>query len=532
MSRPDSAAPTWCGPDYPVDVPGPTASPTRTIWVFGDQLNAETGLLASADPRTDRILIVESAAKIMGLAASGHRWHRQRLHLVITALRRTAAQLRDRGFEVDLRRAEDFRTGLDAHRQQYHPDEVWATEPSSYDAVLLCKREGVQLVPSTQFTCSYREFAEWATDRRQLKMEDFYRWQRRRLGYLMEPDGQPVSGQWNHDHENREPPPKTDIWESALCEPLDHIDAEVIADYGLDTDADHLWGAMPDGTWATSRAGAQRRLHHFLNHHAPIFGPHEDAMTTNSWHLAHSLLSPYLNLGLLSPREVCDAVEAGYREGKIPIASAEGLIRQIIGWREYIWGVYWLWMPSYRSANALRATRSLPPVLTGSASTEMRCVQQCLSALEDHAYTHHIQRLMVLGNLALLAEIDPWEMTQWMWTRYIDGAEWVMLPNVIGMALHADGGLMATKPYAAGGNYINKMSDYCKGCRYDHRQRTGPDACPFTTLYWDFMARHEERFARNPRMAQQIRAAQRLSDLPEVRARAQDVLNLLSDGAL
>jgi deoxyribodipyrimidine photolyase-related protein len=500
--------------------------------VFGDQLNTEAGLLANADPATDRILMVESAAKIIGLATAGRKWHRQRLHLVITAMRRFAVELQEKGFEVDLRRADSFSAGLADHRAQFHPTEICATEPASWDALHMCRREGIRLHQNHLFTCSYQEFAEWASDRRQLKMEDFYRWQRRRLNYLMEADGQPVSGQWNHDHENRQPPPKDNIWEEALREPLDDIDAQVIADYGLDTQAPHLWGSIPDGTWATSRAGALRRLTHFLTHHAPIFGPHEDAMTTKSWHLAHSLLSPYLNLGLLTAREVCDAVQQSYEQGRIPIASAEGLIRQIIGWREYIWGVYWLWMPQYRDKNELGAQRPIPPALTGEATTEMRCVQQSLEALETHAYTHHIQRLMILGNLALLAEVDPWEMTQWMWTRYIDGAEWVMLPNVIGMALHGDGGLMATKPYAAGGNYINKMSDYCKGCRYDHRQRTGPDACPFTTLYWDFMARHEQRFARNPRMAQQIRAAGRLSDLAEVRVRAAEVLTMLEEGQL
>jgi deoxyribodipyrimidine photolyase-related protein len=529
---PRSPASDQTGTDYPDVVAEPIAQPSTTLWVFGDQLNCDAGLLATADPRTCRILMIESTAKITGPHGAGQRWHRQRLHLIITAMRRCAIELRSRGFEVDLRRADSFAAGLAAHRAEFAPAEIHATEPSSFDAVAMCEREGIILSPTTQFTCDYRSFAEWASGRKQLKMEDFYRWQRRRLNYLMEPDGEPTSGQWNHDHENREPPPKENIWRDALTDPLDDIDAQVIADYGLDRDAAHLWGSMPDGTWATSRAGALRRLAHFCTHHAPIFGPHEDAMTTRSWHLAHSLLSPYLNLGLLTPQEVCDAVEQGYRNGQIPIASAEGMIRQIIGWREYIWGVYWLWMPDYRGRNELGAHRALPPVLAGTANTEMRCVSESLSALDSHAYTHHIQRLMVLGNLALLAEVDPWEMTQWMWTRYIDGAEWVMLPNVIGMALHADGGQMATKPYAAGGNYINKMSDYCKGCRYDHRQRTGDDACPFTTLYWEFMARHEQRFARNPRMAQQIRAAQRLNDLAEVRERAQEVLTLLDQGAL
>jgi deoxyribodipyrimidine photolyase-related protein len=275
-------------------------------------------------------------------------------------------------------------------------------------------------------------------------MEDFYRWQRTRLGYLMDGD-EPVTGRWNYDDENREPPPKdgSSPWPTPPTTPLDELDRQVLARVL----PDDLWGAPPDGTWATSRAEALRRLDHVVAHVLPVFGPHEDAMVRRSWHLAHTLLSPSLNLGLLLPGEVCDAVQAAYRRRTGADRSAEGFLRQVIGWREYVWGVYWRWMPGYR-ANELGAHRPLPPVFTGDAPTEMACVAHCLEALHDHAYNHHIQRLMVLGNLALLAGVDPWAMTEWMWASFVDGAEWVMLPNVIGMALHADGGRMATKPYA------------------------------------------------------------------------------------
>ncbi len=266
----------------------------------------------------------------------------------------------------------------------------------------------------------------------------------------------------------------------------------------LDDLPDDCWGAEPDGTWATTRRAALARLRHFVDDVLPMFGPHEDAMVERSWHLAHSVLSPYLNIGLLLPGEVCDAVQDAYDEGRVPIASAEGFIRQVIGWREYVWGVYWLWMPEYRDRNELGADRPVPPAFTGEASTDMNCVRNCMTTLHDHAYNHHIQRLMVLGNLAMLHGVDPWEMTEWMWSSFIDGAEWVMLPNVIGMSQWADGGMMATKPYAAGGNYIDKMSDYCGSCRYDRKQRVGDDACPFTTLYWDFLARHHDRLVHEP----------------------------------
>jgi deoxyribodipyrimidine photolyase-related protein len=494
-----------------------------TVWVLGDQLNRRLGPLAQANPATHRVLLVESAAKL-----AERPWHRQRAHLVITAMRRLGAELRAEGFDVDHRRAASLTAGFRAHVAEHAPGRVQVMEPASWDGLDLVRRLGCDVTPSEQFLCHRDTFAAWAATRRTLKMEDFYRWQRRRLGYLMDGD-EPVTGRWNYDTENRRPPPRDGAgrWPAPLRTPLDDLDRAVLADLPR-----HCWGADPDGTWATSRAEALRRLDHFVVNVLPAFGPHEDAMTTASWHLAHSLLSPYLNLGLLLPGEVCDAVEAAYRRGEVPIASAEGFIRQVIGWREYVWGVYWLWMPAYRSANELGATRPLPPLYDGRAPTHMRCVEHALAAVRDHGWAHHIQRLMVLGNLALLAGVDPWATTTWMWASFVDGAEWVMVPNVIGMALHADGGRMATKPYAAGGAYIDRMSDYCRGCRYDRRRRTGDEACPFTTLYWDFLARHADRFARNPRLAQQVRAAERLADLPAVRERAGEVLELLDRGEL
>jgi deoxyribodipyrimidine photolyase-related protein len=494
-----------------------------TVWVLGDQLNTAIGALADATPETHRVLLVESTAKL-----EGKRWHLQRAHLVITAMRRFADELRDAGYEVDHRRSPSLRAGFDEHVTEFGPDEVVATEPASWDCLTVLRELDVSLVRSNQFLCHYDEFADWAADRRQLKMEDFYRWQRSRLGYLMDGD-EPVTGRWNYDDENRRPPPRTgNPWPTPQRSRLDDLDREVLDDLtGIES-----WGAGPDGTWATSRRSALARLRHFVDDVLPMFGPHEDAMVERSWHLAHSVLSPYLNLGLLLPGEVCDAVQDAYDAGHVPIASAEGFLRQVIGWREYVWGVYWLWMPDYRSHNELGADRPVPPAFRGEVDTDMRCVRTCISTLHDHAYNHHIQRLMVLGNLAMLHGVDPWEMTEWMWSSFVDGAEWVMLPNVIGMSQWADGGKMATKPYAAGGNYIDKMSDHCGGCRYDRKRRTGDDACPFTTLYWDFLARHHDRLVRNPRIARQVRAAERLADLDDVRARAVEVRRRLDDGKL
>ena len=494
-----------------------------TVWVLGDQLNVALGALADADPSTHRVLMVESDAKL----ASQH-WHVQRAHFVIASMRRFAAELRVAGFEVDERRSASLAAGLAEHRREFQPERVLATEPASRDGLALLRRLDVEVVRSNQFLCHYDEFAEWANGRKSFTMEHFYRWQRRRLGVLM--DGpEPAGGRWNFDAENREPPPKdaSGRWPSPLRDGLDDVDRDVIDRLRAQT-----WGAEPDGTWATTREGALTRLDHFIVNLLPHFGPHEDAMTTASWHLAHSLLSPYLNIGLLLPGEVCDAAEDAYRSGAVPLASAEGFIRQIIGWREYVWGLYWLWGPEYAALNELGAHNPLPPAFTGAATTEMSCVAHTLQSLHDHGYLHHIQRLMVLGNLALIAGVEPQAMTRWMWAGFVDGAEWVMVPNVVGMSLHADGGMMATKPYAAGGAYIDRMSDHCRGCRFDRKKRVGDDACPFTTLYWDFIARHADRFVRNPRMAQQVRAAQRLSDVPAVRVRAVEVIARLNAGNL
>lgn len=499
-----------------------------TIWVLGDQLGRGQSALAGAKPDTHRILFVESTAKIRSKT-----WHIQRAHFVITSMRRFASELRAEGFEVDYRKADSLRSGLAEHRHEFAPTEVSVAEPASWDGLSLVRDLGCTVIRNTQFLCHYEDFADFAAQRatthKTLKMEDFYRWHRSRLGYLMDDDGHPVTGQWNYDHENRLPPPKdaANAFPVPPLDDLDDLDRAVI-------DELRPWctGDDPIGLWSTTRSGALQRLDHFIDNVLPVFGPHEDAMTSGSWHLAHSLLSPYMNIGLLHPREVCDRVQAAYDSGRVPIASAEGFLRQVIGWREYVWGRYWSWMPGYRTKNELGAQMDLPPLFADPNKTQMTCMSQVLREVRSRGYAHHIQRLMVIGNLSLTAGIDPIQLNDWMWANFVDGAEWVMLPNVIGMSQFADGGMMATKPYASGGAYIHKMSDYCRNCRYDRSKRVGDDACPFTTLYWDFMARHEERFAKNPRVAQQVRAAFKLSDLDQVRERAVVVRSKLATGDL
>ncbi len=494
-----------------------------TVWILGDQLNRNVGALAHRRAGDCRVLLVTSEVKI-----NQKRWHRQRLHLVLSAMAHFAAELRAEGFEVDHREAPTLVAGLRAHLADHDVGEVIAMEPMSWDGRAMLAEAGVELVGNDQFLCDYQTFAGWVGERKTFKMEDFYRWQRSRLDVLIEPDGEPTGGRWNFDHDNRERPPKDGrAWPSITRFELDDIDQAVIA--GLGT---NVWGAPPDGTWPISREQALIRLQDFIATGLQQFGPHEDAMLGSEWKMAHSALASSMNLGMLHPAEIVDAVVAAHRAGSVPLNSVEGFLRQVIGWREYVWGLYWLWMPSYRGANGLEAHRAVPPAFTGASSTSMACVANAIRHVERHGYAHHIERLMVLGNLALTAGVDPQAMTEWMWASFVDGAEWVMLPNVIGMALHADGGRMATKPYASGGAYINKMSDSCKGCRYDPKQRVGDHACPFTTLYWDFLARNESSFASNHRMARQIGGMRQLSDLLAVRERAVEVLAALDAGDL
>ncbi len=440
-------------------------------------------------------------------------------------MRRFAVELEEKGFEVDLRRSATMASGITEHLESFSPASLIATEPNSRRARTMVESFDVELVRSNQFLCHYEEFAEWATERKSLKMEDFYRFTRSNLGYLMNGD-EPEQGRWNFDAENQEPPPSdTSIFSDPSVSRLDDLDDEV-----LDS-LPSAHGATPVGLWATSRASALQRLRHFVDNELPNFGPFEDAMTTDSWHLAHSVLSPYLNIGLLMPDEVVEAAIEKYRDGSAPLQSVEGFLRQIIGWREYVWGLYWLW-PDHVEANDLDHQRPIPPAFTGEATTQMRCVADVIEGLQERAYVHHIQRLMILSNFANLYGIQPKALMDWMWQNYIDGAEWVMIPNVMGMALWADGGRMATKPYVSGGAYVNRMSNYCGDCRYDPKKRVGPDACPFTTLYWDFIARHQDVLKSNHRMSRPVANLKRLKDVPDVRTRAAEMIESIAAGEL
>lgn len=489
---------------------------TRLLYVPFDQLSFDHGVLRDANSQFDAVVLVESDSMLRA-----HHWHQERIYFLISAARHFAAELTDRGFAVRYVKAPTIAAGLEQARLEFGEIEIWAAEASSIAQSERLSHMGVHLVANDFFLTPRELFYEWANDQKSFRMENFYRKQRTRLNILMD-GSEPLGGAWNFDAENRLPPPKNYQWAPYLHHEQDDIDRQV---------ADELH-CEPSGVWATTRAGALRQLDYFLDKNFAGFGPYEDAVPVDNWAVHHSLMSTYLNVGLLHPREVIDAALVRFGRGDTPIASCEAFIRQIIGWREYVNGMYWFLGQEYRERNALMATRKLLPLFNDSACTTMNCVKSTVSDIDERAWVHHIPRLMILSNLALIAGVNPQEFLGWMRERFIDAADWVMVPNVIGMGVHADGGLMMTKPYAAGGAYISRMTQYCKGCAFDPKKRTGDQACPFTTLYWDFLDRNRSAFANNHRMGQQLRGLDRLSDLDQVRDRAQEVLRKLEDGVL
>jgi deoxyribodipyrimidine photolyase-related protein len=493
----------------------------RLIYVAHDNLNLTKGALAEAKPSSDEIVMVESARML-----SSSRWHRQRIFFMLSAARHFAEELRGRGYKVHYVKASSTATGINSIKSRF--EEVVAVEPASFRLSDALTNIGVQFIANDFFLTSRAAFRSWADSQKSLKMENFYRWQRARLNVLMK-NGEPEGGKWNFDEANRLAPPKEPYpWPDYPSFPRDEIDLEVIKEISsLD-----LVGSLSEKSWGTTRAAALKQLEFFLDKSLRDFGPFEDAMTSASWSLYHSLLSPYLNLGLITPDEVLSRALEVYRERDIPIASCEGFIRQIIGWREYINGVYWYFGPDYRNQNQLNSKNRLLPLFDHADQTKMNCVSTIVKEIDDRAWVHHIPRLMVLSNLAVLADVKPSEFLAWMRRVFIDAADWVMVPNVIGMSMYADGGRMSTKPYVAGGSYISKMSNYCKNCAYDPKTRVSEDSCPFTTLYWHFLERNKERFKKNHRMFQQYAGLRKLKDLEETITRGNLTIEGLKRGEI
>ncbi|MFC0431969.1 cryptochrome/photolyase family protein [Kutzneria buriramensis] len=478
------------------------------LLLFGDQL----GPHFRAGHEQRGIVLVESAA-----ALRRRPYHRQKLHLVLSGLRHAAAELGDRAV---LLRADTYRRALHEFGRP-----VLVHEPGSHAAERLVERmraDGLvaEVLPTPAFALSRKEFGEWARDRDRFLMEDFYRDQRRRFGILLD-GGDPAGGRWNFDADNRESPPKGTA-RLDVAEPWwpdeDDIDAEVRRD--LDRWSLPTVGKDGPRRFAVTRDEAVRAARHFVDERLGLFGPFEDAVLTRDWTMAHSLLSVPLNHGLLHPLEVVRAAERAYRDKGLPLSGVEGFVRQVLGWREYVWHLYWHFGPDYLRHNVFDATAELPVWWTGLRPGHVRaaCVRTALESVRDRSWVHHIQRLMVLGNHALQREYDPRALNDWFATAFVDGTPWVMPVNVIGMSQHADGGLIATKPYLSGGAYLNRMTDHCRDCWFDPKRRRGERACPFTAGYWAWLSRHEEPMSRNHRMARAVQSLRRLDDAPEVAA--------------
>jgi deoxyribodipyrimidine photolyase-related protein len=468
----------------------------HTALIFGDQLMRDNPALAGAE----RVLFVESTTSLRR-----RRTHRRRVHIVLSGMRHFAAELREAGeFEVVERRgAATLESGLDGF------GDLVCAAPNSAAARRAMRRLGVRQVDSNQFLTSPEAFATWARDRPRLVMEDFYREQRRRFGLLLDAKGKPEGGRWNWDAENRKPAPDG-LQAPDPYQPVeDAIDEEVRAD--LDRLGIEMFGADGPRQFAVTPDEGRAALESFLDDRLAEFGPWQDAMVADERFLFHSLLSVPMNLGVLDPLTVVRAAEFRYRDGRVPLRSAEGFIRQIVGWREWVWGMYWLRATQWPERNALDAHLPLGKAYWGG-QTGWRCFDSVVSGVVESGYAHHIQRLMVLGSIGLTSGVEPWELVRWFQTAFVDGAEWVMAPNAAGMALFADGGEMMTKPYAAGGNYINRMSDFCSGCRYSPSEKHGPSACPVTALYWDFVDRHAELVGGNRRTRRAVPMLARFDD--------------------
>jgi deoxyribodipyrimidine photolyase-related protein len=482
-----------------------TSAEPSTRWVFAGQLGP---LFDDGGP----MLIVE-ARSVFGRRPM----HRAKAHLYLSAMRHRSAELEDR---VTFLQVETYDEGLDRLDQRVR-EQLEVIDPTSYRARRFVRARDLRVLPSRGFVTSESDFAAWAASRagKRLLMEDFYRAVRERTGLLMK-GGEPAGGQWNYDHDNRQSPPKGAA-RLGLPEPRwpveDDIDAQVREDLDRWQAEGHVQLIGDDGPrrFAVTAAEAGLALDDFIESRLGNFGPFEDAMLSGDWTMAHSLLSVPLNLGLLDPREVVERVAAEFAAGRAPLASVEGFVRQIAGWRDYVWHLYWHLGESYAaSSNHLGAHHPLPPAFRqlDAAAIESNCLKETIDGMRRHGWAHHIQRLMVLGNWALQHGYDPVELNEWFIDMFVDGTPWVMPANVIGMSQHADGGIVATKPYVSGGAYIDRMSDYCGSCVFSPSVRVGPTACPFTAGYWAFLDRAAPVLQGNFRMAQPLAGLRRLAD--------------------
>ncbi len=491
------------------------SSGTALVWILPDQLILDHPAVQAAEAargrKSVRVVLIESTSALMRLP-----YHKKRQVLILSSGRHYAAELmKARGIAVEVVKAKDQQAGLQESIRRHQADSVFTMAASEHDLRdWQHQRAGqeldrpVEVVPNTMFLVEGSDPFPKAGQDRRVVMENFYRAMRRRFRLLIEKDDTPSGGDWNFDAENRRPLPRGyEAPEIPRFEP-DEITRQVMRE--VEKEGAGV-GSVDGFGLATSRVQANEAFADFLRHRLHDFGPYEDAMSRSHPALHHSVLSPYMNLGLLEPLTMCRAAEAEYRAGRAPINSVEGFIRQIVGWREFIYWQYHRQMPGLRDANSWDAQRPMPAMFW-DGKTEMACVRTIVERLIESGYSHHIERLMVICNFCLLAGVDPAAVADWFLTFYVDSHDWVVLPNVIGMGLNGDGGITATKPYIASAAYIDRMGDYCGTCRYQSKAKTGPDACPFNTLYWNFLLLNEKRLRANPRLGPNVLGLRHLKD--------------------
>ncbi|WP_025050421.1 cryptochrome/photolyase family protein [Sulfitobacter noctilucae] len=484
---------------------------TRLVLVLGDQLSHNLSALQKADKDGDVVVMAEVLEE-----AEYVPHHPKKIALIFAAMRKFAQELREDGWDVRYTKLTDNENAgsivgeLLRRAEETGAAGVICTEPGEWRLIDKLKYAPVKthILNDDRFIASHKEFEDWAEGRKALRMEYFYREMRRKTDLLMEGDD-PAGGKWNYDHENRKPVKGEVTLDGPLNFEADETVEEVLE--MVEARFGDNFGSVRPFPFATTREQALEALEYFVRNALPNFGDFQDAMLEGEAFLYHAVLSPYMNIGLLDPLEVCRAVEQAWKDGDVPINAAEGFIRQIIGWREYIRGIYFLEGPDYSERNVLKHDRDLPGFYWG-AETKMNCISQTIDQTEKHAYAHHIQRLMITGNFALLAGMNPQQVHEWYMSVYTDAFEWVMTANTIGMTQFADGGIVASKPYVSSGAYINRMSDYCKGCQYKVSVKTGEGACPFNLLYWHFLDRHRERFSNNARMGNMYRTWDRMDE--------------------
>ena len=474
---------------------------SRLVLVMGDQLSLNLSSLQAANPARDRVLMVEVMEETTYVPH-----HQKKIAFILSSMRHFAERLRGEGWTVDYVKLDDpgntgsFTGEVERALATSGADEVLVTHPSEWRVLAAVKAwtetlsQAIHILPDDRFICDAATFEAWADERKQLRMEYFYRDMRRKTGLLLDGD-QPVGGKWNYDAENRKPagadlfmPPPHRVEPDAITQDVLTL---VEARFG------HHFGDLHPFWFGTTAEDAEAAVDRFIEDALPLFGDFQDAMVRGEKFLYHSLIGLYLNIGLLDPLAVCRRAENAYLSGHAPLNAVEGFIRQIIGWREFVRGIYWLKMPEYVDSNFFDTKRPLPEFYW-TGETDMACMRAAITQTREDAYAHHIQRLMVTGNFALLAGLDPQAVHQWYLAVYADAFEWVEVPNTIGMTLFADGGVLGSKPYAASGNYINRMSDYCKSCAYQVKLKTGKDACPFNALYWHFLDRNRGRAGQEP----------------------------------